>query len=366
VAAEDHRHFLYREYIRIIEQLKPVAFVMENVKGILSAKMDGSNIFSRVLADLASTTGPDNYRIVPLVAGENGRPSNYVIRAERFGVLQCRHRVILAGIRTDFAASLPDTLIELETPSFIFDQTTVADAIHGKPVLRSGLTGPQDSPEHWRSVVIEALETATAACTKGDPKLTSGASMLAVARGDFENARQMAPSSSKDLPVTSDSALMSWLVDSRLVALPNHETRGHMPSDLARYAFVAGFVTAFGHSAKAAQYPEELAPSHRNWKSGKFVDRFRVQQWDRPSITITSHISKDGHYFIHPDVMQCRSLTVRGAARLQTFPDNYLFEGNRTQQFVQVGNAVPVTTHPLVRAIRRRWRQGWFGRGVFQ
>lgn len=119
-----------------------------------------------------------------------------------------------------------------------------------------------------------------------------------------------------------------------------------MSKDLCRYVYAACFAQVHGRSPALQHFPTDLLPDHASVDSalaegGNFSDRFRVQLADRPCTTIVSHIHKDGHYYIHPDPMQCRSLTVREAARLQAFPDNYFFCGPRTAQYIQVGNAVP-------------------------
>jgi DNA (cytosine-5)-methyltransferase 1 len=139
--------------------------------------------------------------------------------------------------------------------------------------------------------------------------------------------------------------LHAFISDPRLEGVCNSTTREHMPDDLHRYLFAACFAKARGVSPRLRDFPKALLPQHRNvaraMRSDLFADRFRVQLEAAPATTVMSHIAKDGHYFIHPDPTQCRSLTVREAARLQTFPDNYAFAGARTEQYVQVGNAVP-------------------------
>lgn len=338
---QDHRHFLYKEYIRIIQRLQPAAFVMENVKGILSSKVGGDAIFKRVLADLGAAGGrPDSYTLLPLAPGGRGTASDFIVRCEEFGIPQSRHRVIVVGIRSDLAAELSSSSMNglLEASP---NQATVADVIGGMPALRSGLSREPDGAEEWRVAAGGAMKAAARACEQEGTWLRAVAKRLRETASLLATAREIRGRNSSVVTAARDNRLGAWLSDPSLDTLPNHQTRGHRRDDLARYAFVAAFGEIFGRSPKADEFPAMLAPDHRNWDSGKFADRFRVQLWKRPSTTVTSHISKDGHYFIHPDPEQCRSLTVREAARLQTFPDNYCFEGNRTEQFVQVGNAVP-------------------------
>lgn len=340
--SKDHRHFLYREYIRILGKLEPVAFVMENVKGMLSSKMDGEPIIDRILEDLRAAGGsPDSYTLVPLVTGGKGPLGGHIIRSEEYGIPQKRHRVILLGVRSDLIDSEKLGALGGHTLQRVGTPATVKSVLDGMPELRSGLSKKPDSPQAWKTAVAEAYREAASACRAKDQHLKAVADSLDRHAAAIERGNRAMARSSTQVTAISDNRLGAWLGDPRLKSLSNNETRGHMESDLARYAFASAFAEHFNRSPKADEFPSALAPDHANWKSGKFADRFRVQCWNSPATTVTSHISKDGHYFIHPDPAQCRSLTVREAARIQTFPDNYHFEGNRTQQYVQVGNAVP-------------------------
>lgn len=351
-AEDDHRHFLYKEYLRIIQKYKPAVFVMENVKGILSARVGGSKIFESILQDLSDpdlATGMADsghgYRI-HAISGDTyfsrgDDPSkidvhDFIIRAENHGIPQARHRVILLGVREDIGRS------PKKIP--LLSQATVGTVIGSLPHLRSKLSKEADSDENWAALVRRHFQE-MAKEVKGVQELDELYEILEhsareVRRGLGTGSRQLHKQSGD---TEQGNVLGGWYHDPKLSVWLNHEARGHMSGDLRRYAYASAFAKTFGRSPKGHDEfsLRGLRPNHENWESGKFADRFRVQLVGRPATTVTSHISKDGHYFIHPDPVQCRSLTVREAARLQTFPDNYFFMGNRTEQFHQVGNAVP-------------------------
>jgi len=342
----DKRHFLYTEYLRIIREFGPAVFVMENVKGMLTSKHGGSLIFDRILADLRSPGNGFEYRVRSLVVdGEELQPQDYVIEAEKFGVPQCRHRVILFGIRSDLAASAANLLrqpgrFQLKV---LGSDVGVKTALTGMPALRSRLSKEPDSHASWLSVVKTAPQGMKDwhMPIRADLEVAMARAFRKAANYDSFGGRFIEGEIS--LGETMPEDLRNWLFDPKLGGVLQHETRRHMRSDLHRYMFASCFAALQKYSPKLPLFPPRLLPMHENMdaESVPFLDRFRVQLAGEPSTTVVSHIAKDGHYYIHHDPAQCRSLTVREAARLQTFPDNYFFEGNRTQQYWQVGNAVP-------------------------
>ena len=201
-----------------------------------------------------------------------------VLNAKSFDVLQDRRRVILIGWKKDLHYKYP-SFVE-KTPAY-----KVADLLSDLPKIQSG-----ESNNSYATKKFSAYLETTGIRKKDD--------------------------------------ILTW-----------HVARSHISRDRKIYKEV---ITAWVKDKKRIKYtdlPEELC-THRNRTA--FLDRFKVVASDLPTChTMMAHISKDGHYFIHPDIDQARSITVREAARIQSFPDDFYFEGSRTAAFTQVGNAVP-------------------------
>lgn len=332
---QDHRQTLYVEYLQVLADHGPPVFVMENVKGLLSAQHESQQLFERIVEDLRdparalrrekrSCVGSrPKYSIKAIVRPAGAvaaSPADFIVRAELFGVPQRRHRVILVGVREDVDGDLPP-LEQRET------LTTVREALHGLPKVRSGLSKEPDSDHAWFSHLQSMRRKPWVRAA--DPDV----------RSEIESALDRATH-----PAASRGA---DYLECRERIVFNHSTKAHILPDLERYLFASAYAAANDCSPVLSKFPIALLPEHGNVAralklgNGLFIDRFRVQVAGAPSTTITSHISKDGHYYIHHDPSQCRSLTVREAARLQTFPDDYFFFGPRTSQYHQVGNAVP-------------------------
>ncbi|MGJ8641318.1 MAG: DNA cytosine methyltransferase [Opitutaceae bacterium] len=348
----DHRHLLYREYLRIVAVHAPSIFVMENVKGLLSSKHQGTPIIDRIKSDLKNPRNAIDvtplrriqdkleYDLYPLWKPENEaknkteKNKEHIINAEKQEVPQARHRLFIIGIRRDLK-------LKMQYLDQIENQVSAWDVLHDLPKIHSHLS--KEKGRGWLNVVNEMIGS------KADTWMqTNQPEVRAKIHETIESIPSHLKSGSIAVPKATDSALPTlhkWYQSKKMTMVLNHEARGHMPTDLHRYLYSSAFASVHGYSPKLEQYPTSLLPAHKNVnkKTGKaiFSDRFRTQCKEKPSTTITSHIHKDGHYFIHPDPAQCRSLTVREAARLQTFPDDYLFCGPRTEQFKQVGNAVP-------------------------
>ncbi len=326
--AEDKKHFLYREYLHILDTFRPPVFVMENVRGMLSSKNKDSLIFRQIKRDLELDDAYTVFSLVSDKSPEDLEPADFLIHADQFGIPQARQRVILLGVRKDVLGRVRTV------PTLVKGaHTTVRDAIGDLPTIRSSVSPRRaDSDVQWSDIRQSSARIASRhhLGTRALPASVPPRGSVRVPRGPAHVA---------------DPVLREWLEDENLTCVLQHEARAHMPSDLWRYFYWARFVELSDgrEQPNVKSVPVELVPEHKNIQreDTPFTDRFWVQAWSNPSSTIVAHLAKDGHHFIHPDPMQMRSLTVREAARLQTFPDNYYFMGPRTAQYQQIGNAVP-------------------------
>ena len=363
----DKRHTLYKEYLKIICRYQPSVFVMENVRGMGSARSGpaakSGSVFSNIIHGLKnpykavkiktrSNGMPKGYRLYSIVGTDRDlfaedeikKPEDCLVRSEKYGVPQSRHRIIIIGVRSDLEF-VPEKL----TPST--ETQTVRHAIGNMPAIRSGLSKGPDSEDTWRDTLIEQVTENLVGFTDFNDELKVSVSNIKNRNSKLNRGAKFFKNESETFDCSSRE-LKDAINDPRLKGVIQHESRSHIKSDLLRYFFVSIYGEITGKSPTLDEWTgklEMLRPKHNNiilaqsaLSTKAHKDRFKVQLWDSPSSTVVSHISKDGHYFIHPDPTQCRSLTVREAARLQTFSDNYYFYGTRTQQYHQVGNAVPV------------------------
>lgn len=292
--ATDPRNFLFESYVKILEHLKPKFFVFENVTGILSARVNGKMIFPQVLNALGK-----NYKVL-----EN--PEILLHNTANYGVPQIRKRIIIMGVRKD---------------------------ISEKDVL-----------DLYRDVVKTHYDPEMG---KDDCKGLKKFIDVKQAIGDLPAVEPGCDASCDNFKYPCNNEFLKRVGNPGFHPLMDHICRKHNAKDRERFKVMIDNQWSFGEMRKARP---DLEHEHARLFDNSYV----VQWWNLPSKTILAHIHKDGFQFIHPDGKQLRSFSVREAARIQSFPDDFVFEGSRGEKFKQIGNAVPVLfAEALAKSIKK-------------
>jgi DNA (cytosine-5)-methyltransferase 1 len=274
----DTRNFLYKEYVNILNFIKPEMFIFENVTGILTQKINGNKIFDHITQDLG------RYYRLPT------DPKAIILNSVHYGVPQERIRIFIIGVRKDLMLDPQEIYDGIKKTHYgRFEEcdhnlekfVSVEEAISDLPFL---LAGEGHSPMPY----------------------------------DYKKPNKYL--------LKLNKSFQTFVFD--------HIARNHNELDVKRFRVMAKNRWNFLQLL-------ENRPDLAHKKRRVFFNSYKVQWWENPSKTIISHLYKDGNQFIHPDYQQARSLTVREAARLQSFPDDFEFCGPRTEQFKQIGNAVP-------------------------
>lgn len=279
--ASDPRNYLFESYVRILEHYKPKFFVFENVTGILSAKANGKFIFPKIIKALGKY-----YDVIDT-------PEIIVHNTVEYGVPQIRKRIIIMGVRKDLdnksAKDLYDRVIKTHTTP-----ECDGDASNGL--------------KHFVDV--------------------------RAALSDLPSVEPGKDASCDEFNYPCNNEFLRRIGHRGKHPLMDHIARRHNDLDRERFRMMIEHHWSFG------QLRKEM-PQYEHEHARVFDNSYVVQWWDLPSKTILAHIHKDGFQFIHPDASQARSFTVREAARIQSFPDDFVFKGSRGEKYKQIGNAVP-------------------------
>jgi DNA (cytosine-5)-methyltransferase 1 len=319
------RNHLYREFVAFVSALQPLCFVMENVPHLRS--YEGGHIFDMIRYDF-DRIGYD--------IGTSDKPGEpLVLNAEEFGAPQTRRRLFFLGYRRGATAAIaaPRTTNMGLVPSRI--------RVESQPVQLA--LGGTDARERLASYFLPLPRTLADAI----------ADLPSLHPPALEHVREYQRVRRPDL--ISDRALRDH--DTYLELM-----HGGMPAGSEQLIFDHVVRPVREDDAEAFKFIppggtyEDVPSDYRRYKLRRdhFEDRYFRLPWGQPSRAITAHIAKDGYWYIHPDVDQGRTLSVREAARVQTFPDHFRFAGHRTSMYRQIGNAVPPL---LARAIARRIRE---------
>jgi len=277
---DDPRNFLFESYEKILNHFKPKVFVFENVTGLLSAKLGNKKTINIILERLGK-----EYKLID-------DPTKMVLNSCEYGVPQVRKRVILIGVRKG---------VKID-PNEIYQN-----------IIKTHYT-----PDSSQSDKKGRKKYVTVKDAIGDlPSIYPG-----------EGEKRI------DYTVKKWNKYLNRIRSKKQTDLLDHVSRTHNEKDRKRYYEMSKNKWTFKELL-------EYKPSLNHIKQRVFNNSYVVQFWDKPARTIIAHLYKDGNQFIHPDYKQERTLTPREAARLQSFPDDFIFEGSRTQQYKQIGNAVP-------------------------
>ena len=278
--ATDPRNYLFENYVKILEHYYPKYFVFENVTGLLSAQVNNAPIFPKVLKALGK-----KYKVV-------GDPDILIHNTADYGVPQVRKRVIIIGVRKDID----------KDPLQLYEDIVKT---HWNPET------PKEE-RHGRKCFIDVRK----------------------AIGDLPPVEPGCDASTQEYLYPCNNEFLRRIGKKGIHPLMDHVARCHNDLDRERFQVMIHNHWTFG------QLRREM-PQYEHEHARVFDNSYVVQWWDLPSKTILAHIHKDGFQFIHPDEEQRRTFTVREAARIQSFPDDFEFKGSRGEKYKQIGNAVP-------------------------